>query len=841
MRAFICKFQTTNEILFKERNNSLSELRFEVQELLKVINNTLMTNCEIKGVTTRGGKTMTRDVQTNSTNVHTEEPLVVNHDKPVESSEVVDKDQPKTTNKPVIQTSTKVQTPSIPFPRRLRKEKEEAQQRKFLENLKQRHINLPFIEALAQMPKYVKFLKGLLTNKARLEEACIITMNERCSVIFLNKLPSKEKDPESFTIPCDIGQLHINNALTDLGASISLMPYTMYEKLGLGEPKATRVSLELADRSILYPRGIIENMLIKVDKFVLPIDFVILDMPEYSRVPITLERPFLATAQAMIDVFNKIITLRVGDDEVIFDVDQSIKRTPTEDDECYGIDDLDETINTEAQELLANDKSDSFLLKGLEKSINQSDLECCESFESKTDNDSDPRKPIWRIDSVNTPYSVAQETTRPGHTPYSCKAITPTKLQVQVLEKCKGAIAWKMCLNPKVQDVMKNEIVKILDFGLIYSISDSSWVSLIHVVPKKKGMTVILNDNNELIPSRTVTGWRVCIDYSKLNDATRTDHFLLPFIDQMLERLYGNEYYCFLDGFLGFFHIPIAPEDQENTTFTCPYGTFAYRRMPFGCNTPATFKRCMTAIFHDMVEDFIEVFMDDFSVFDNSFNCCLTNLDRMLARCEETNLVLNWEKCHFMVKEGIVLVLKISGAGIEVDRAKIDVIAKFPYLTNVKGVRSFPRHAGFYRRFIKDFSKISKPMTQLLMKDAEFDFSDDCKKAFNILKENLTTTPIIISPDWNAPFELMCDASDFAVGAIVPPKYTLEKRRFFSQVKNYFWDERYTFRLCPDNVMRRCVAGSEILGILAHCHSRPTEGHHSASIIGRKVYESGFF
>ncbi|GKF77304.1 DNA-directed DNA polymerase [Tanacetum coccineum] len=142
--------------------------------------------------------------------------------------------------------------------------------------------------------------------------------------------------------------LHIDNALADLGASISLMPYTMYKKLGLGEPKETRMSLELANRSIQYLRGIIKNVLIKVDKFVLPIDFVILDMPKDSRVPIILGRPFLATARAMIDVFNKKITLRVRDDEVMFDVDQSIKRPTTEDDECYGIDDLDDTINDEA-------------------------------------------------------------------------------------------------------------------------------------------------------------------------------------------------------------------------------------------------------------------------------------------------------------------------------------------------------------------------------------------------------------------------------------------------------------------------------------------------------------
>ncbi|GJT46684.1 DNA-directed DNA polymerase [Tanacetum coccineum] len=262
------------------------------------------------------------------------------------------------------------------------------------------------------MPKYAKFLKGLLTNKARLEEAYTITVNKRCSVVLLNKLPSKEKDLGSFTIPCDIGQLHINNALADLWASISLMPYTMYEKLGLGEPKATRMSLELADRSIQYPRGIIENVLIKVDKFVFPIDFVFLDMPDDSRVPIILGRLFLATARSMIDVFSKKITLRVGDDEVIFDVDQSIKKPPAEDDECYGIDDLDNTINAEAQDLLTNDRSNSFLLKGLEKSINQSDLESCESLENKSNNESDLGIAIRRINSVNTPYSVEQRTAR---------------------------------------------------------------------------------------------------------------------------------------------------------------------------------------------------------------------------------------------------------------------------------------------------------------------------------------------------------------------------------------------------------------------------------------------
>ncbi|GJZ50557.1 reverse transcriptase domain-containing protein [Tanacetum coccineum] len=241
----------------------------------------------------------------------------------------------------------------------------------------------------------------------------------------------------------------------------------------------------------------------------------------------------------------------------------------------------------------------------------------------------------------------------------------------------------------------------------------------------------------------------------------------------MLERLAGNEYYCFLDGFSGYFQIHIDTHDQEKTTFTCPYGTFAYRRMPFGlCNAPGTFQRCMMAIFHDMIEKMMEVFMDDFSVFRNSFGTCLSHLDKMLKRCEDTNLCLNWEKSHFMVKEGIVLGHKISKNGIEVDKAKVDVIAKLPHPTTIKGIWSFLGHAGFYRRFIQDFSKITRPMTRLLEKDTPFFFSQECIEAFQTLKKKLTEAPILVAPDWDLPFELICDASDFAIGAVLGQRKT---------------------------------------------------------------------
>ncbi|GKC75097.1 reverse transcriptase domain-containing protein, partial [Tanacetum coccineum] len=178
-------------------------------------------------------------------------------------------------------------------------------------------------------------------------------------------------------------------------------------------------------------------------------------------------------------------------------------------------------------------------------------------------------------------------------------------------DEFKPAVQHQRRVNPEIHEVIKKEVIKLLDAGLIYPISDSPWVSPIHYVPKKGGMTVVTNKDNELIPTRLVTGWRVCIDYQKLNDATRKDHFPLPFMDQMLEHLAGNEYYCFLDGFFGYFQIPIDPQDKEKTTFTYPYGKFAYRRMPSGlCNAPSTFQRCMMAIFHDMIKKAMEVFMD---------------------------------------------------------------------------------------------------------------------------------------------------------------------------------------------------------------------------------------
>ena len=220
------------------------------------------------------------------------------------------------------------------------------------------------------------------------------------------------------------------------------------------------------------------------------------------------------------------------------------------------------------------------------------------------------------------------------------------------------------------------------------------------VVPNKHEIIVVKNDQGELILTRLTTSWQVCIDFRKLNPVTKKDHFPLPFLDQVLERVASHDYYFFLDGNSGYFQIAIALEDQEKTTFTCPFGTYAYRKMPFGlCNAPTTFQRCMFSIFSDMVERI----MDDLIIYGKTFYDCLLNLKKVLKMCIEKDLVLNWEKCHFMETLGVVLGHIISREGIQVDLTKIELISKLPSPTIVKKVRQFLGHAGFYRRFIQDF------------------------------------------------------------------------------------------------------------------------------------------
>ncbi|XP_073057250.1 uncharacterized protein [Primulina eburnea] len=573
---------------------------------------------------------------------------------------------------------------------------------------------IPILKPTLPCPQ--RFRKKIIDDQFRkLQEFETVKLTEECSAILQKKLPQKLKDPGSFTIPCIIGSNHVNKALCDLGASIDLMPFSIYMDLELGEVKPTTITLLLADRSLTYLRGIVEDVLVKVDKFIFPADFIILDMEEDRDYPLIFGRPFLATGKALIDVHKGELTLRVGGEAVIFNIYKAIKGN-------------DEVITCKSIDII-----DSCGAKiGIGHTVEDPLERCISSTVSRVDDDDwELREQLLALEEFPEVKEATQEKLEeekcseilpsspvlkelPSHLCYAFlveKSTYPVIISssltldekeklLSVLRKFKTAFGWSISdikgispticmhrilmeesytpyvdhqrrLNPAMKEVLKNEVLKLLNAGLIYAISDSSWVSPMQVVPKKGGMVVLKNENDELISTRIVTGWRMVI------------------------------------------------------------------------------QMCMMAIFADMVEDIMEVVMDDFS------------------RCQEKNLVLNWEKCYFMVQEGIVLGHKASSKGLEVDRAKVAVVENLPPPKNIKGIRSVLGHAGFYCRFIKDFSKITKPLCNLVEKESSFIFDDNCLQAFEKIKKALVTTPIIIVPDWKELFELMCVASDYAVGVVL--------------------------------------------------------------------------
>nr|GEU47062.1 DNA-directed DNA polymerase [Tanacetum cinerariifolium] len=434
-------------------------------------------------------------------------------------------------------------------------------------------------------------------------------LNKNYSAVLLKKLPEKLGDLGKFLIPCDFPKLEACLALADLGASINLMPLFVWKKLSLSELTSTCMTLKLANRSVVYLVAVAEDVFIKVGKFYFLADLVFIDYDVDPRVPLILRRPFLRTVQALIDVY--------GSDFILEEI-ETFLRTP---DEISNLD--DDYYDT---------KGDILYLKKLLNENPSLNLPPIKNEDLK------------QVDVTMTKPSIEEP-------PELELKDLPSHLEYAFLE---GTDKLTIIISKELKDEEKAALLKFVGESRT-------------LCAKKGGMTVVENEDNELIPTRLVTGWRIHID----------------------------------------------PQDQEKTTFTCHYRRFAYRRMPFGlCNALGTCQRCMMAIFHDMIEETIEVFMDDFSVFGDSFSSCLSYLDKMLKRCEDTNLVLNWEKCHFMVKEGIFLGLKISIPGIE---------------------------------------------------ETPFIFSKECIEAFNTLKKKLTKALILVVPDWDLLLKIICDASDFVV------------------------------------------------------------------------------
>ena len=536
------------------------------------------------------------------------------------------------------------------------------------------------------------------------------------------------------------------------------MPLLVVQRLSLGELSPTTIILQMDDGSMAQPEGVLEDVLVKVGKFIFPMDFVVMKMEEDNQVPLLLGRPFLATGAALIDVQKRELTPRVGNEAVHFNLNKSLTQPDVDAEKCNAVNNsssisfdlisdcnLQHSINENERNFQYLESVDYELLHSSSQnteivlSLNENSQEKSSSQEKKvTELETSTKGLILKELPNHLKYAFLEP--EKGKPVIISDELTKNEEQrlLQILRKYKEVIVWSIedlkgispsiCmhkillnddaktsvehqrrLNLVMKDVVRKEVLKWLNAGFIYAIFDSPWVSPVHVVPKKGGFTVIRNERNELIPTRTMTGWRVCIDYRKLNTATRKDHFPLPFIDKMLDRLKGHPHFYFLDGYSRYNQIAIAPEDQEKTTFTCPYGTFAFRRMSFGlCNAPATFQRCMMSMFSNLAEEVMEIFMDDFTVYGSNFEHCLQNLGIELHRCQDKNLALNWEKCHFMVIEGIVLGHRISAALLEVDKEKVSIIKTLLPPTTIKGIRSFLGHTGFYRRFIRGLLKNSK-------------------------------------------------------------------------------------------------------------------------------------
>nr|GEZ29513.1 reverse transcriptase domain-containing protein [Tanacetum cinerariifolium] len=629
---------------------------------------------------------------------------------------------------------------SIPYPLRRDNERHRDQANeqieKFYKIFKDMSFEISFTDALILMPKFSSTLKALIGNKKKLSEMARTLINEHYSAVILNKLPRKLGDPGQFLIPCEFPGMDECLALADLA------------------------------------------------------DSVVVDFEPDLRDPLILRRCFLKTGQALIYVHKGELTLRIKNEAITYNLDQTVRYSAKYNQiTANKIDVIEMACEDYSQEFLGffdvttsgnptphNDPIVSTMSPTLNP-FGDSDFLLFEEADAFLGLEDDLNSPkinpfyydlegyILLLESISNSEPLPP---LPNHEQY----LPSFKKELKVCE----AKTVKSSVDEPLEVELK-DLPPYLEYAFLEGdnklpviiakkLGDEEKSTLIKVLKShKQAIAWKLTDIQGINPKFCTHKILMEEDYKPtVQHQIRVNLKIHDVIKKEVEKL--------LDAGLIY---PISDSpwvSPEKTMFTCLYGKFAYQRMPFSlCNAPVTFQRCMLAIFHDMVKKTMEIFMDDFSVFRNSFENFLSHLDKMLQRCKDTNLSLNWEKSHFMVKEGIVLGHKVSKNEIEVDRAKVDVIAKLPHPTIAKGVRSFLGHAGFYRRFIQDFSKISRPMTHILEKNTPFIFSEDCIKAFQMLKKKLTEAPILIAPNWDLPFELMCDTNDFAIGAVMGQRH----------------------------------------------------------------------
>nr|GEY98279.1 reverse transcriptase domain-containing protein [Tanacetum cinerariifolium] len=501
-------------------------------------------------------------------------------------------------DEPFVVTKPKA---NLPYPSRLAKEKlrekDDILAAKFMEIFRDLHFELSFTDALIHMPKFAPMFKKLLNNKDKWIELTKTPLNENCFALVLKKLLEKLGDPGRFLIACDFSEFDNCLALADLGASINLMPLLIWKKLRLPTLNDTKMVLELADRTISKPTDVAENIFVKVGKFYFPADFVVLDFIADPRVPLIPGSPFLSTAHALIDVYKgeiilrhdeQSLTLKCGDTPSIsYNNFESLNKVDLIDATCeeysqevLGFSDVvndnstpyfEPIVSNSSQSLTPFDESDFLLLKEADAFIVVDDEPILLDIDATY---YDPERDILILEAL-----------------LNSDPLPPLPNQKDYFPKVHKDLKVIEPKNDKSSDDEPPEVeLKDLPPHLEYAfLGDSNkWPVIIAKdlsVDEKSALIKVLKSQKQAI------AW-------KLTD------------------IKGNEYYCFLDGFSSYFQIPIDPQGHEKTTFTYLYGTFAYKRMPFGlCNALGTFQRCMMAIFHDMIEQTMEVFMDDFSVF----------------------------------------------------------------------------------------------------------------------------------------------------------------------------------------------------------------------------------
>nr|GEW85069.1 reverse transcriptase [Tanacetum cinerariifolium] len=747
---------------------------------------------------------------------------------PVVPSSILKPDVPRTQSKP-----------SIPYPSRLNdqklREKATNQMEKNFQIFHDLHFDISFADALLLMPKFALTIKSLLANKDKLFELAKVSLNENCSAMLLKKLLEKLGDPGKFLIPCDFPRMEVCHALADLGASINLMPLSIWKKLSLPELTPTRMTLELEDRSITRPKGVTEDVFVKVGKFHFPTDFVVVDFEADPRVPLILGRSFLRTGCALIDVYGEEITLKVNDESITFNLNQTMRYSLTCDDTSVNrVDVIDVSCEDFMQDVLDfqyNPKSSS--------PTSVSDDLISKSDSSKGDillienllNEEPCQLPSMGL-------KVAEESKEKS------SVEEPPELELKELPSHLD----QRRVNPKIHDVIKKEVIKLLDAGMIYPISDSPLVSLIYCVPKKGGMTVVANENNELIPTRLVTGY---------------------------------------------FQIPIGPQDQEKTTFTYPYGTFAYRRMPFGlCNALGNFQRCMMSIFYDMIEKTMEVFMDDFLTNDSSprkgdtfvfSKECIKAFNTLKKKLTEAPILVvpdlklpfelmcdardyaigavlgqrkskHFQPIHYASKT-------ITEAQIHYTMTEKEILAivyafeKFqPYLVLSKSI-VYTDHSALKYLLNRQDAKPRLLRWVLFLQDFDIIILDK-KRSENLAADHLSRLEnphqdVLENKDIkeNFPQETLtshstpwfADIANFHAGNFIKKGLTSQqKKKIFKDVKHYFWDDPYLFRICADQIIRRCVHGQEAFEILKACHEGLFGGHLGANLTVKKVFDAGF-